>query len=291
VSTAEPGAQDDELLLSSLYLHPIKSCAGIAVDEALLIETGLEHDRAWMVVDAAGEFVTQRQLPRMALIQPTLRTSDVVLRAPGMLALHLRLDTVEAPCRVKVWNDRVAAYDMGDLAAQWFSDFLGRPLRLARFDPAERRLCDKTWTGEFEAEAAFADGFPLLVTSTASLAELNRRLLAAGHDAVAMKRFRPNIVLDGLPDAHGEDFIDELQIESPDGPVLLKLVKPCGRCTIPDVDPASAEQGHAVADTLAAYRAEPRIKGALAFGMNAIVVSGVEHRLRVGARVHATLAF
>jgi len=288
---SDAAAAPDDLLLSQLTLHPVKSCAGIAVDEALLIETGLEFDRAWMVVDAAGAFVTQRALPRMALVKPTLRASDVVLRAPGMLALHLQLDRVEAPCRVKVWKDTVAAYDMGDLAAQWFSDFLGQRVRLARFDPAERRLCNKHWTGEFEAETAFADGFPLLVTSTASLAELNRRLLAAGHDAVSMQRFRPNIVLDGLQDAHGEDFIDELTIESPDGPVLLKLVKPCGRCTIPDVDPASAAQGHSVADTLAGYRAEPRIGGGLAFGMNAIIVSGVMHRLRIGARVTATLNF
>jgi len=281
----------DDLLVSSLHLHPIKSCAGIAVEEALLIETGFDHDRAWMVVDADGGFVTQRNLPKMALVKPTLRASDLVLRAPGMLALHLRLDTVEAPCRVRVWKDSVAAYDMGDLAAQWFSDFLGQRARVARFDPAGRRLADAKWTGPFESETAFADGFPLLVTSTASLVELNRRLLAGGHDAVSMQRFRPNIVLDGLPDAHGEDFIDELTIESPDGPVLLKLVKPCGRCTIPDVDPVSAAQGHSVADTLAAYRAEPRIGGGLAFGMNAIIVSGVLHRLRIGARAQATLNF
>ncbi len=290
MSTAAPEAQDD-LLLSSLHVHPVKSCAGVAVDEALLIETGLEFDRAWMVVDESGEFITQREQPRMALVKPKLRTDDIQLRAPGMLALHLRLDTADQPCRVKVWDDTVAAYDMGDLAAQWFSDFLGRRVRLARFDPAERRLADARWTGPFESETAFSDGFPLLVTSTASLAELNRRLLAAGHDAVAMQRFRPNIVLDGVEDAHGEDFIDELTIESPDGQVLLKLVKPCGRCTIPDVDLASALQGHAVADTLAAYRVEPRIGGGLAFGMNAIIVSGVLHRLRVGARVQARLNF
>ena len=290
MSTAAPEAQDD-LLLSSLHVHPVKSCAGVAVDEALLIETGLEFDRAWMVVDESGEFITQREQPRMALVKPKLRTDDIQLRAPGMLALHLRLDTADQPCRVKVWDDTVAAYDMGDLAAQWFSDFLGRRVRLARFDPAERRLADARWTGPFESETAFSDGFPLLVTSTASLAELNRRLLATGHDAVAMQRFRPNIVLDGVEDAHGEDFIDELTIESPDGPVLLKLVKPCGRCTIPDVDLASALQGHAVADTLAAYRVEPRIGGGLAFGMNAIIVSGVLHRLRVGASVQARLNF
>jgi uncharacterized protein YcbX len=131
----------------------------------------------------------------------------------------------------------------------------------------------------------------VLVASTASLAELNRRLAAAGHSAVGMNRFRPNLVIDGLPDAHGEDFIDTLIIDSPEGDIVLKLVKPCSRCTIPDVDPASAEQGHAVADAMAAYRAEPRLNGALTFGQNAVIVSGFEHRLRVGARVHAELAF
>jgi uncharacterized protein len=108
---------------------------------------------------------------------------------------------------------------------------------------------------------------------------------------VPMQRFRPNIVIDGLDDAHGEDFIDTLTIESADGPVVIKLVKPCGRCTIPDVNPATAEQGHSVADTMRAYRANQRIGGALAFGQNAVIVSGVGHRLRVGAAVKAELAF
>jgi uncharacterized protein len=279
----------DLLRISQLFIHPIKSCGGIAVQEATLIETGFEYDREWMVVDAQGEFVSQRELPRMALIQPTLRTSDLLLRAPGMLALHLALDAVEGACRVRVWDDTLDAFDMGDLAAQWFSDFLGQRVRLARFDPDARRLASREWTGEHQARTAFSDGFPLLVASTASLAELNRRLAAAGQDAVTMQRFRPNIVIEGIADAHGEDFIDTLSID--DGAVMLKLVKPCGRCTIPDVNPASAEQGHAVADAMAAYRAEPRIGGGLAFGQNAIVVAGFDGRVRVGARVQATLAF
>ncbi len=279
------------LSIASLHLHPIKSCAGIAVDQAVLIETGFEYDRAWMVVDAQGEFVSQRELPRMALVRPTLRAHDLVLRAPGMLALHLKLDTVETACRVRVWDDSVDAFDMGDLAAQWFSDFLGRRVRLARFDPDARRLADPAWTGAVEARTAFADGFPLLVTSGASLAELNRRLAAAGQAPVTMQRFRPNLVLDGVADAHGEDHFDTLAIESPDGDVLLQLVKPCGRCTIPDVDPETAAQGHGITDALAAYRPEPRIGGALAFGQNAVIVSGFEHRLHVGARVTARLAF
>jgi len=283
---------DDALRIASLHIHPIKSCAGIAVDEALVIDTGFDLDRAWMVVDDVGEFLTQREFPRLALVRPTLRGDEVVLRAPGMLALHLRTDAVEGPLAVRVWDDALDAFDMGGLAAQWFSDFLRKPgLRLARFDPDATRLADPRWIGATSARTAFSDGFPLLVVSTASLAELNRRLAAAGASAVEMKRFRPNIVIDGFEDAHGEDFIDTLAIDGPDGEVVLKLVKPCGRCTIPDVNPETAEQGHAVADVMAAYRAEPRIDGALAFGQNAVIVSGFERRLRVGAPVRATLAF
>lgn len=282
---------DDALRIAHLFIHPIKSCAAIAVDAATLIETGFEYDREWMVVDADGELLSQRELPRMALIRPTLRSDDLVLRAPGMLALHLRLDAVEGDCRVRVHADEVAAFDMGDLAAQWFTDFLGTHARLARFDPEQRRLSDARWTGPIEAENAFADAFPLLVASTASLDELNRRLVAAGQDAVTMQRFRPNVVLGGLADAHDEDFIDTLQIDAGDGPVQLKLVRPCTRCTIPDVDPQTAQTGHAVGDALQAYRADARMNGALTFGQNAVIVSGRGLRLRVGDRVAATLAF
>lgn len=277
--------------LSALHLYPVKSCAGVAVREALLTETGLDLDRAWMVVDAHGEMLTQREHPRLALVQTALGLNDVRLRAPGMLALHLALDAVEQPTRVRVWDDVVKAYDMGPLAAQWFSDFLGvKGLQLVRFDPDERRLSDRAWTGELEALNAFSDGYPLLVASTASLAELNRRLALAGQPAVTMARFRPNVVLD-LADAHAEDQLDTLTIESSQGPVVLKLVKPCTRCTIPDVDPLTADQGHAVADTLAGYRADRRVKGGLTFGMNAVIVGGLGHTLRAGAAVAATIAF
>jgi uncharacterized protein YcbX len=291
VSHDNPVPQDD-LLVSALFLHPIKACAAVAVNEAVLIDTGFEYDRAWMVIGADGHGVTQRDLPRLALVRLSLRVSDLVLHAPGMLALHVRLDTVEALRRVQVWDDEVAAFDMGDLAAQWFSDFLGTPLRLVRFDPElPQRHADKKWAGAVQAPTAFVDQFPLLVISTASLAELNRRLIAAGQDAVSMNRFRPNIVLDGVADAHGEDFIDELTVESPDGPVLLKMVKPCTRCTVPDVDPETAATGHRIADMLAGYRADARLGGGLTFGMNAVIVAGIEHRLRVGARASAVLNF
>ena len=148
-------APDFEGTLQTLFVYPIKSCGGIELQESLVVETGLEFDRAWMLVDAHGQMHTQRTLPRMALIKPTLRSEDLVLRAPGMLALHLRLDAVEQRTRVQVWADVVKAYDMGNLAAQWFSDFLGKdlpgPARLVRFDPEERRLSHPQWAGEIEA--------------------------------------------------------------------------------------------------------------------------------------------
>jgi uncharacterized protein len=288
---ADADADADQVVsVAALHVYPIKSCGGIALNEALLIETGIEFDRAWMLVDAAGAFVTQRELPRMALVQPLLKTSEMVLRAPGMLALHVALDRVEAPVRVTVWNDEVAAFDMGDLCAQWFSDLLGQPLRLARFDPEQKRLSDHRWTGSLDAENGFADGFPILVTSVAGLSELNRRLEAQGHSAVTMARFRPNLVLDGL-DAHGEDALDEIVFATEDGPVRLKLVKPCGRCPIPDVDPATAETGHAVRDTLMQYRVDARMEGQITFGMNAVIVEGIERVLKVGMAGRASFRF
>ncbi len=283
-------AKDVSVRVQALHIYPIKSCAGIALGHGLLIETGLDLDRAWMVVDEAGEFVTQRELPRMALIQPTLKHEDMVLRAPGMLALHLSLNGVEASVRAKVWDDWVAAYDMGALAAQWFSDFLGRKLRLVRFDPEQRRLSDKHWTGALEAENGFADAFPLLVTSTASLDELNQRLRAQGQAEVTLARMRPNLVLDGL-EAHGEDHLDEIVFDTDEGPVRLKLVKPCTRCGIPDIDPQSGEPGHAVGDVLAGYRADPRMDGQITFGVNAVIVEGTDRVLRVGMAGGASFRF
>jgi hypothetical protein len=276
--------------IATLYVHPIKSCAGIEVPDAALTETGLDLDRAWMVVDPQGEMLTQRERPRMALVQPQFRRGELVLRAPGMLALHLRLDTVESPTRVRIWDDVVKAYDMGALAAQWFTDFLGTPLRLARFDPEERRLSSLRWTGGLEADNAFTDGFPLLVAGQASLADLNRRLAAQDHAPVGMERFRPNLVLEGLP-AFEEDHVRELAIATDEGPVRLRLVKPCVRCTIPNVDPATAATAPAVGDLLASYRADPRMNGGVTFGMDAIVLEGMDCTLRVGQAVEVTHDF
>jgi len=283
-------APDLTATIARLFVYPVKSCAGVELREALLTETGLDLDRAWMVVDEDGEFVSQRELPRMALIRPTIRLSDVVLRAPGMLALHLQIDTVEEPVKVRVWDDEVPAYDMGAVAAQWFTDFLGRKLRLVRFDPDHRRLSSLQWTGGVEAPNQFADGYPLLLASTASLDLLNAKLAAAGHAAVGIERFRPNIVLAGL-EAHDEDRLELVRIATDEGEVQLRPVKPCSRCTIPNVDPATAHTDPAVADALQAYRRDPVLDGAVSFAMNAIIVEGIDRTLRIGQPVAAAIRF
>jgi uncharacterized protein YcbX len=261
-----------------------------------LTETGLEFDRAWMVVDAQGAFLTQRELPRMALIQPQLKYHDMILRAPGMLALHIALDQVQEPVRVTIWDDEVKAYDMGPIAAQWFSDFLGVKARLVRFDPEEKRASSRQWTGDVEALNQFSDGYPVLVLSEASLAGLNEKLQAAGATAVGMARFRPNIVLGDLSGdngvaPHDEDRLELLQIATEQGVVQLKPVKPCPRCPIPNIDPVTALSSPEVGDALQTYRQDPRLKGAVSFGMNAIVLQGNDHLLRVGQSVTANYNF
>jgi len=283
--------------IEQLWIYPIKSCGAMAMPEAELTDAGLAWDRAWMVVDDEGAFVTQRELPRMALISPTFKMGQLVLRAPGMLALHLALDAAEWPIKVRVWNDEVQAYDMGDLAAQWFSDFLSpdapaqlKRLRLVRFDPEVRRLSSLKWTGGREATTQFSDGFALLVTSAASLAELNDRMVKAGHPSVDMTRFRPNIVLGGV-EAHDEDRIGPLQIVTADGVARIEPVKPCARCPIPNIDPVTAESSPAVGDTLQTYRQDRRLDGAITFGMNAIVLEGDGLILRVGQAVGADWKF
>ena len=284
---------DAQATVSQLWVYPVKSCAGVMVQEATLTDMGLLHDRCWMVVDAHGEMVSQRDVPQMALIQPSLRLSDVVLRAPGMLALHLALFEVQEPVKVQLWGHIMPAFDMGDVASQWFTDFLGQtpegkalgPLRLARFDPDHVRLSSTQWTGTVAAKNQFSDGYPYLVCSQASMDDLNARLATQGHGAVDLRRFRPNIVLSGIA-AHDEDHLRSLSWQAEDGQVVLQPVKPCSRCPMPNVDPDTAAVNPLLSDVLQSYRQDRRLDGAISFGMNAIATQGVsedvEPVLRVG---------
>jgi uncharacterized protein YcbX len=294
---AVPG-QDGSITarIEALWVYPIKSCAGIRLDESEITIDGLLWDRNWMVVDRNGEAITQREAPKLALIQPAFRMGALMLRAPGMLPMHLSLDSAEEATQVHLWGESLPAYEMGPVAAQWFTDFLAAqgcdlgPLRLVRFDPEFDRHCDPAWTRGEDSTTQFADGFGVLVTSTASLASVNARLERSGEPPVDDRRFRANIVLSGL-DAHAEDTIDRWTIVVDDNEVMLENVKPCGRCSIPDVNPDSGETSSAVGDVLLGYRRDARIDGAPSYGMNAVVRAGAGAVIRVGQSVRAQLRF
>lgn len=281
--------------IGALWVFPIKSCAGIAVQQALLLPTGLEWDRAWMVVDAQGQFITQREVAQMAWVQPRLDTAAGLLRLsyPGQaeISVPLALPFMDAaPQRaVQVWSSQVQAWDMGDAAADWFSQALGRTCRLVRFDPAQPRLTGTQWTGGIKAPHQFADGYPLLVTTSTAFAALNDKLQAQGHAPVEGLRFRANIVLDGMAE-HEEDFIDTLWVDAAE-PLAIRLGKPCARCPIPDIDPRTAQSSPEVGDTLGQYRQDARLKGAITFGMNAVVAQGAGQVLQVGQAVGGQLKF
>lgn len=281
-------------MVRALFVYPVKSCGAIALDCAQLEAKGLQWDRHWMVVDASGRFVSQREIAAMARVVPAFVEGGVRLTmtgadAPAGTSLFLPFEPRgnEARVQATVWKDTFEALDEGDEAAQWFSRALGAPVRLVRFAPDVTRLASKQWTNNEDVPTQFADGFPLLVTSESSLAELNARLAAKGAPPVPMSRFRPNIVVDG-GEAFDEDFIDTLSITSEASEVVLRFTKPCARCPITTIDQHTGERdGEWPAeplDTLATFRADPRVDGGLTFGQNAMVVAGAGGRLAVGAQ-------
>jgi uncharacterized protein YcbX len=281
-------------ILSELILYPVKSCAGMSVREATLTSAGLSvdavYDREWMVIDAAGQFLTQREHPRMALITPRLKGDTLELRAPGMLRLEIALGLPdpdhERTREVTVWDDRVLAYDCDELTATWFSKALGVACRLVRFHAGATRFASAKWTGALAAPTLFSDGFPILLAGSASLADLNQKLLAAGRAALPMNRFRPNLVIDGI-DAFEEDYADTFVL----GEAHLKPVKPCPRCPMPSVDQASGVPGPDPLDILRTYRSKPAMDDAICFGMNSILTQGDGERVFVGQVVTMNLAF
>ena len=280
--------------LSAITLYPIKSCGGMSLQEATLTVNGLMtahiYDREWMVVDADGYCVTQREQPRMALITPTLKSDTLELRAPGMLRLEIPLglpDPDSAPSMtVQVWDDTVLAYDCDELTAEWFTKAVGVPCRLVRFHAKATRAVSEKWTGGVAATTMFSDGYPILVAGAGSLDDLNDKLRAAGREALPMNRFRPNLVISGI-EAFEEDYAETFQL----GDAQLKPVKPCPRCPMPSVDQATGEFGPDPLDIMQSYRAKPELDGALCFGMNSILLSGEGQRVRVGQEIVVTLAF
>lgn len=267
--------------IAGLFCYPLKSARGLSLQSARLHATGIEHDREWLIVDARGHFVTQREQPRLATLQVRLLPDQLQLDAPGQPALTVPMDAGGERCRVRIWRDECAAIDGGDAAAHWLSEWLGARVRLVRFDRAQPRFSNRDWTGGIAAPNLFSDGYPLLVLGQASLDDL---ALRAGQ-RFAVERFRPNLLLEGL-DAYAEDCISELSI----GAARLRLVKPCTRCIITTTDPQTGTRdGDEPLRTLRSYRHDARLQG-VTFAQNAIVVAGSGESLAVGQPVECSLA-
>jgi uncharacterized protein YcbX len=246
--------------LAALAIYRVKGCRRTELDTATLAPTGLEGDRDWMITRPDGRFLSQRTHPGLARLVPRRVPGGLELAGPGLPPLTVPGDVPGASCEVVVWDDRVHAVDAGDAAAAWLGQALGEPVRLVRAAATTRRHADRKWVGARDVPVSFADGFPILVCSTASLAELNARLPAA----VPMERFRPNLVLDGLA-AFAEDHVRAVRI----GDVVLRFVKPCTRCTVPAIDQDSGEASTDPAPALKAFRFDKALRG-VTFGVNAV---------------------
>ena len=259
-----------DIKVSELNIYPVKSMRQITLDISRLGPFGLQHDRRWMVVDKEGYMVTQRQQARMCLIQPKLHENSVELTAQGMSSIVIEYPESNKTLTATVWNDECQVCDAGDEAAIWLSDFLSIDCRLVYFPDDEIRQVDLNYENKGE-RTAFSDGFPLLLTSQASLVDLNQRLATP----VPMKRFRPNLVVTGC-NAFAEDEWDRIRI----GDIIFRVVKPCSRCIIPNIDIETANKSNEPARTLATYR---KTGNSIFFGQN--VIAENEGELSIGMPV------
>jgi hypothetical protein len=255
------------LTLSALHVYPVKGLKGIDLEAARCTDRGLEHDRRWMVVDENGEFLSQREMPKMATVWTDLAEDALTLSAPDVASVDIPLEARPASAiRVSVWHSICDALPVSPLADQWLTDYLGLRCRLVYMPESTRRRSNPDYT-DAERLVGFADGYAYLVTTEASLADLNERLGTRGAHAVPMNRFRPNLVVRG-GGAFDEDGWREIRV----GEAVLRAAKPCGRCQVTTTDQATGEvTGPEPLETLASFRSHPEF-GAR-FGMNFVTVT------------------
>ena len=263
------GATTD-LHLSGIFIHPVKSCAAVALHDARVEHLGLAHDRRWMLVEAgSGQFITGRECPELVLLSATITDGALQLSAtrPRNLAPRTVIITLKQR-QVRVWDDAVIAALADAETNLALSNWLGRSVELVHFDARSQRVLDQKYA-QADDQTAFSDGYPALLISQASLDELNARLVAAApgqpNQPIAMRRFRPNLVIGGAIPAHAEDSWQRVQI----GAALFDVVKPCVRCvfTTVDADLGARDPTGEPLTTLKTYRRTPK---GITFGMNLI---------------------
>lgn len=264
--------------LGAIQIHPVKSGRAVDLRTASVARHGLAGDRRWMLVDEKARFLSQRECPALALLEPELTEDGIILVYADEGERFVPTPEGEERLTVRIWRDTVDAALADEATNVAISRWLGRDVRLVYQDRVER-ISDTEWDPS-ASPVTFADGFPLLVATTASLRDLNRRLVYDGHDPVPMSRFRPNLVIDDTQ-AWAEDAWRTIRI----GGLIVDLVKPCTRCKITTVDQFEGQvTGDEPLETLRAMRmsADRRVPGVL-FGWDAVPRG--EGRIDVGDRV------
>jgi len=246
------------MILSEINVYPIKSTKGIALQSALVERRGIQHDRRWMVVDDSGIFLSQRDYPRLALVSVAIRNSSLAASAPGMPSLDIPMKpSSKEAIKVQIHDDVTEGVSAGEEARKWFTDFLGVSCRVVYMPEEVLRPVNPKYGAE-EDIVSFADAFPLLLISEATLDDLNSRLRIP----VPMNRFRPNIVVKGCG-AYDEDRWGKIRV----GEMIFDVAKPCARCVTPTVDQATGVAGKEPLATLSKYR---NAGGNVLFGQNII---------------------
>jgi uncharacterized protein len=264
--------------VAALFVYPVKSTRGIEKPFVRVAATGFEWDRQWMLINGNGVFLSQRTHPQLARIVPDVTPAALVLNAPGLPALSVPLVDGGERVAVRVHRDACVGMDQGPTAAEWASRAVGDAVRLVRVPPENGRRANPEFAGTVPAPVGFADGYPVLVVNEASLEDLNERM----PEAIPMERFRPNIILRGLP-AWAEDRVDALHF----GELTLRLVKPCVRCTIPAIDQRTGLAATDPGPVLKRFRFDKELLG-VTFGENAVIASGMGSEIQRGATCQVT---
>ncbi len=261
------------IVVAALYVYPVKSARGIALERASVTERGILHDRRFMIVDEAGAFITQRELPRMARLSTAIEADCLTLTWDGLGTEQVPLIHATGPIRkVRVWHDEVDAIDLGAQINRFLSKALGVTAALVYMPETTERVPSLEYARATD-RVGFADGFPYLFASESSLADLNGRM----GEPVPMNRFRPNLVVSGA-EAYAEDTWHELRV----GDLQFEIVKPCARCVITTTDQTLGERaGMQPLASLSRYR---RFGGEAMFGQNAIARD--VGTVALGAEVH-----
>jgi uncharacterized protein YcbX len=244
--------------LSRLFIYPVKSLGGIALDTWPVVKTGLKYDRKWMLIDKDRQFLSQRRLPKMALIHTAITLEDLVISAPSMTDMTIPLATEEQDTILStIWHDQVNTRRVSSEADQWFSDFLNINCQLVGLPDKVIRHVNPEYA-QPDDQVALSDGFPFLIVSENSLHQLNQVMGLS----LAMERFRPNLVISGC-EAYAEDSWREISV----GSIDFRLPKPCSRCAVPTIDPVTGETGKEPLTTLNRLR---KWQNKVYFGQNAI---------------------